>query len=119
MSNTKKGKYGEELALNFLKKRGFKILEKNFRYSKFGEIDIIAEKNGVLRAVEVKTRTSLIFGHPLEAITKEKLKKIYLTLQFYLKTSPYKASQIDAISILVDKNNPEIYDIKFLENIEM
>ena len=118
MSNTKKGKYGEDLAVNFLLKKGFKILERNFRYSKYGEIDIIAFKNGVIRAIEVKTRTSLIFGEGIEAVTKEKLRKIYMTLEYYLKSSRYKKSQIDVISILFDKNNPKIYDIKFLENVE-
>ena len=119
MSNTKKGKYGEDLAVDFLLKKGFKILERNYRYSKYGEIDIIAFKNDTIHAIEVKTRTSLIFGLGAEAITAEKLHKIYMTLQYYLKTSRYKKSQIDVISILLDKNDSEIFDIKFLENVEL
>ena len=54
MSNKLKGKLGENIAKDFLVKKGFKILDTNFHYSRFGEIDIIASKSNVIYFVEVK-----------------------------------------------------------------
>ena len=118
MNNRQKGKYGEELALDFLKKLNFKILETNFRYSKMAEIDIIALKSNIIHFVEVKTRKKDSYI-PLEAITKTKLNSIYKCANFYLsKTNiPHKHIQIDAIGIILnDGNEPEI---NFIENISL
>ena len=119
MTNKIIGKYGEDLACNFLTKKGFKILERNFHFSKMAEIDIIALKKDVLHFVEVKTRTQNFFGAPMEAITASKLKQIYSCALFYMQNSKikYKSYQIDAIGIELDKN--EIKEIKFIENISL
>ncbi|MEE8424042.1 MAG: YraN family protein, partial [Thermodesulfobacteriota bacterium] len=69
------GAMGEELASKFLKKQGYKIVEKNFRTS-LGEIDIIALDKGTITFVEVKTRKSTAFGYPQEAVGLKKQKKI-------------------------------------------
>ena len=113
MTNKTIGKYGEELAKNFLIKNGYKIVEMNFRYSRMAEIDIIAEKSGVLHFVEVKTRTSLSFGAPIEAIDNRKLASIFSCANFYLQKSKkkYKKFQIDAVGIVVKKNSPEDFKI--------
>lgn len=66
--NIKLGKKGEKIARKFLKRRGWKIVEKNFK-TPFGEIDIIARKGDIYAFVEVKTRLSDIFGLPSEAVT--------------------------------------------------
>ena len=58
------GREDESAALTFLKKKGYRILEKNFR-AKVGEIDIIAEQGGVIVFIEVKARAGHEFGHPL------------------------------------------------------
>lgn len=118
MTNKEIGKYGENLAKDFLIKQGYEIIETNFHYSKMAEIDIIAKKDNVIHFVEVKTRTSNSFGVPLEAIGKKKLESIYHAGLFYIqKNKNYKKFQIDAVGIVLDKNkNP---DITFLENIEM
>ena len=117
MTNKEIGKYGEELAKEFLIKNKYKILEANFHYSKIAEIDIIAEKNNILHFVEVKTRTSCAFGSPFEAIDKRKLSSIYSCANFYIKNCKkrYDKFQIDAIGILIKKDNPP--EIKLLENI--
>ena len=73
MSNIQKGKYGEELAAEFLIKSGYKIIDKNYKFSRYGEIDIIALEKDTLCFIEVKTRTNNNFGSGLEAVTKEKL----------------------------------------------
>ena len=66
MSNKIKGKYGEEIAVNYLIKNGCKIVEKNYRFSRYGEIDIIALDGSILCFIEVKTRTSDRFGRSEE-----------------------------------------------------
>ncbi len=117
MTNKTIGKYGEEIAKNFLIKKGFKILETNFHYSKMAEIDIIAQYKDVLHFVEVKTRSNKDFGSPMEAISQKKLISIFKCGMFYLKNckKKYKRMQIDAIGIVL--KNP--VEIEFIENIEL
>lgn len=119
MSNKNKGKYGEEFAVNYLIKNGYKILEKNYHFSRYGEIDIIALDKNVLCFIEVKTRSSDKFGTPFEAITKSKLDKIRKSALFYLQNSKtfYENSRIDAISVFLSGENTEPR-IKHIKNIE-
>lgn len=77
------GADGEEIAKNYLIKKGYEILTQNY-HSRFGEIDIIAKDNDCFIFVEVKTRSNTSFGTPLDAITKFKLRKLIKTSQFYL-----------------------------------
>ncbi len=65
------GKAGEDNAVKYLQKQGYRILERNFR-CRFGEIDLIARDKGVLVFIEVKTRRSRAFGPPAMAVTPEK-----------------------------------------------
>ena len=69
------GAVGENVAANYLKGRGYRIVERNYRV-RFGEIDIIAEQEGDLVFVEVKTRTDDLFGSPLESVTARKQKQL-------------------------------------------
>ncbi len=109
-------KKGENLAAEYLKNHGYKIIERNFRKS-YGEIDIVCVKDNVLVFVEVKTRTSSEFGDPLEAINYYKLKSVENTARFY-KLSHQKlpeAMRIDAISVLLVNGGSE--EVKHVENI--
>ena len=119
MTNKSIGKYGEEIAKNFLIENGYKILEMNYHYSKVAEIDIIAVKDNIIHFVEVKTRTQNKFGTPFEAIDFKKLNSIFTCASFYMKNSSkkFKKMQIDAVGILLDKNNN--FEIKFIENISL
>ena len=119
MTNKIIGKYGEDLACDFLTKNGFEIVERNYRFSKISEIDIIAQKKNILHFVEVKTRTQNFFGSPMEAITPAKLSQIYSCAMHYIQNSKkkYKSYQIDAIGIVLE--NKEIKEIKFIENISL
>ena len=119
MTNKIIGKYGEDLACDFLTKNGFEVIARNFHFSKIAEIDIIAVKKNILHFVEVKTRTQKIFGAPIEAITPNKLKQIYACAMHYMQSSKkkYNSYQIDAIGIELDKN--EVKEIKFIENISL
>ncbi len=108
------GKNGEKLAAEFLEKQGMKVIEKNWRFSRVGEIDIIAQEGDTLVFIEVKTRSSTNFGHPLEAISNNKLNTINNLAEIYMSnalTDNYKGFRIDVIGILGCKN-PEIIHIK-------
>src|SRR5882724_1834526 len=100
------GKLGEDLAVSYLIKHGYQIIEQNFRI-RGGEIDIVALEKDTLVFVEVKTRSSAEFGSPLEAITYWKLKSLIKTAQFYKLKHPKlpDAMRIDAVAILLDKKN--------------
>ncbi len=75
MNKKSVGNAGESIACAYLKKIGYKILERNFRYEG-GEIDIIALDKGVTVFVEVKYRSNLEFGYPADAVTQSKQRKI-------------------------------------------
>lgn len=77
------GRAGEIKAAEYLKKNGYKIAEKNYR-THIGEIDIIAEKDGVTVFIEVKTRTDDEFGYGAEAVNAKKREKYVLTAKEYL-----------------------------------
>ncbi len=77
------GKSGEEIVATYLKRNGYKILEKNFR-CKFGEIDLIAKKKGLLSFIEVKTRKKITYGTPAEAVNYIKKKHMYKTSEYYI-----------------------------------
>lgn len=107
------GKKGEEIASNFLKKQGYKIIDRNFRIRN-GEIDIIAIDKNILVFVEVKTRKSAEFGTPLEAITRWKLKSLINTSQYYKMIHPElpDALRIDAVSVMLTNRLRKIEHIK-------
>ncbi len=69
------GRRGEQLAADHLKERGFRILDRNYRCSE-GELDIVAAEHRTLVAVEVKTRSGLRYGTPLEAVTEQKRRRL-------------------------------------------
>lgn len=96
------GSRGETFAVSLLESNGYKVIERNFR-CKFGEIDIIAQKDGILIYVEVKTRKSFKFGLPEEAVTKRKIRKIARIGELYQKIHPKlpKKLRIDVVSVLL------------------
>jgi len=109
------GALGEKIAEEYLKKQGYKILDKNFRYRRYGEIDIIAKKAGCLNFVEVKTRfinqTESPYS-PEDNITyfKQKqlikLAKLYLAKNHSLNDLPW---QIDVIAVEINPNTSETH----------
>lgn len=106
------GKTGEDIAEEYLAKKGYKIIERNF-YCKTGEIDIIALKDEYLVFIEVKTRTSNNYGTPSEAVTKKKLENLYRTARFYVYTRNLQNEFIrfDAIEVYIQNTNYKINHI--------
>ena len=77
------GPEGEQIAADYLTKRGYRIVERNYRHHR-NEIDIIARHGRTLCFVEVKTRLSSAKGHPAEAVTLQKQHEIIKTARAYL-----------------------------------
>lgn len=105
------GRHGEDVAVDYLKGKGYLLLHRNYR-TPLGEADIIARDNDAVVFVEVKTRTSTAFGQPFEAVNsrkQEKLKKIAL---YYLKHNNIQAQvRFDVISIISGNGKEEINHI--------
>ncbi len=102
------GKIGEELAVDFLIKKGYKIRAKNWRYLK-AEVDIIAQKENTLIAVEVKTRTSDYFGDPQDFITKKKIKLLVMAMHEYVVSRNLDVDiRFDIIAILRNQKGTKI-----------
>ena len=106
------GKDGEDIAAAFLKKKGFRIIEKNYR-TVFGEIDIIAQDRGVIVFVEVKTRSDIKFGYPFEAVNPKKRAKIRKVALCYLKKQKNESpARFDVLSITRDRGETRIEHIQ-------
>lgn len=94
------GNVGEKLAVQWLVKQGFTIKEVNWRH-KHLEVDMIATKGDTLHFIEVKTRTSTLYGNPEESITKLKMKNLKdAAEQYQFKNPGWKWIQFDVLAIL-------------------
>ncbi len=111
------GKEGEKAAVAFLKQRGYRIIEKNYR-NKAGEIDIIAEHDQVLVFVEVKSRAGAGLGEPLEAITPHKQRKIGQVARGFLTRHKIenRDCRFDVVGIQGDPNQPKQWDIELIQD---
>lgn len=105
------GIQGENKAKIFLKDNGFKILATNFR-SRFGEIDIIAQKDRTIYFIEVKTRTSDIKGKPYEAVNRRKLQHMKKASYYFLLKNDYKGYKLKlaVISQIIYRGKTEKID---------
>ncbi|WP_288447542.1 YraN family protein [uncultured Chryseobacterium sp.] len=104
------GKIAEDMAADYLKKNGYKILVRNFRFQK-AEIDIITEKDNLIIVVEVKARSTDTFMLPQEAVTKTKIKSIVSAANHYLvEFNKDNEVRFDIISVLPDENKNLIID---------
>jgi putative endonuclease len=107
------GQKGENLAADYLKKAGFKILSRNWKWGKH-EIDIIAENKDLIVFVEVKTRTDDYQMHPVTAVTTEKQKSIIYAADGYLQRyNIIKESRFDVITFI---KTGESYQIDHIED---
>jgi len=111
------GKYGEDLAADYLQCHGYHLIQRNFK-ARYGEIDIIAKKNSILVFIEVKTRIGKKYGIPEEAVTRRKIHEVTVTAEYYYLLNPQfpKAHRIDviAIELFPDKT---IQDLRHIQNV--
>lgn len=115
-SKQKKGSYGEELAVKFLKEKGYEIIEQNYRYG-HGEVDIVAMDKKELVFVEVKYRKNLEYGSPEYAVTKSKQRQVRKISELYIMEKgddiEFDNARIDVVAILnLPGNKPEINHIE-------
>ena len=113
MQEKELGKKGEEVALRFLKKNGYKIIEKNY-VCKMGEMDIIAREKDTLVFVEVKTRTSMAFGPPQLAVNSTKQMQLSKVALYFLKEKRLEEvkARFDVIAVLLRPRGEQIELIK-------
>jgi putative endonuclease len=95
------GQRGEAAAARFLETRGYRVLERQLR-GRYGELDLVAVDGDVVVFVEVKSRTTLASGHPTEAITPAKQRKVTQSALAYLKRRGWleRRARIDVIAVL-------------------
>jgi putative endonuclease len=106
------GKFGEELAVDFLEKNGYEILETNWFFGK-AEVDIIAQKGNILAIVEVKTRSSLEYGLPQEFVKPKKIQLLVKAINEYVNRNDLDVDvRFDIMAIHKEK------DEFILEHIE-
>jgi putative endonuclease len=112
MTQQELGIFGESLAQRHLRKNGYKIRTTNYRFLKY-EIDIVAEKNGALVIVEVKTRQTAEIGEPWRAVTRQKQKQIVATADHYVQSRdlPHEV-RFDIISIVHNSFRTDIEHIE-------
>jgi putative endonuclease len=114
------GDTGEKIAKNYLEAKGYKILDKNFRYSKLGELDLVAQKGAEVIFFEVKARMrkGLSEFKPEDNITQTKQKKLVKLAQIWLAKHPAAVGdtgwQIDILAIEIYRDKS--FDIRHLEN---
>ena len=114
------GILGEELAFQYLKTRGYKILLRNYE-SPLGEIDLIAKEKGALVFIEVKTRSSDAMGVPSESVTAFKRHQIVKSARYYIQRYGIHdvLCRFDVVSVLIPKEGKaslELIENAFGEN---
>jgi|TARA_B110000967_G_scaffold153321_1_gene157705 putative endonuclease len=106
------GLSGEQTAATYLISKGYKILARNYRYQK-AEVDIIAQKEGLLIAVEVKTRSTSAFGSPQEFLKPAQIQRIIIAVDHYVVSHKLDLEvRFDIIAIVAIKNSPQIEHIE-------
>jgi len=115
----KTGSIFEQAAADYLVRHGYRILERNYRFRRFGEVDIIAGTDGFICFVEVKSRKNTVFGTPAEGVTPKKKKRIIFVASQYISNNANlfkdKSARFDVIEVYVD-NHRNIKSMNHIEN---
>ena len=108
------GRQGERLAEKFLKKKGFRLLERRSRTPRWGEIDLVMEDGDTLVFVEVKTRSSAegLFGGPLGAINRRKLRSLRKAIHYYVMREGLegKPLRVDVVSVILESGETRHFE---------
>lgn len=115
MDKKELGKLGEKIAINYFKNKGYKIIEKNFR-TRFGEIDIICEKDNSIIFIEVRTKKYSNMLSPEESITKRKIENYKKLALEYLSKSKRKFREIKFEFLGIKFKSEEIFELNNIEN---
>ena len=114
--NLQTGKIGEEVAKKYLEKKGYKIIEQNYK-TKYAEIDLVARKGSEMVFVEVRTKKGENFGTPEETINKRKLRKLWGNAKAYTAWKKWRGPyRVDAVCVVL-KSNGEVDILNHYENI--
>lgn len=111
------GKYGEDIAAQFLQQQGYVVLARNWRCD-LGEIDIVARDARTLIICEVKTRSTMAYGHPLEAVSARKVRRLRRLALRWLDAHQVHAPaiRIDAVGIVAETGaHPRISHVRGAE----
>ena len=108
---TPTGNFGEDLSADYLKKKKYKVLKRNWR-TKIGEIDILASDKDCIVIIEVKTKTNPDFGHPAEMVDYFKQKKLITLARFIQKVYPNNDIRIDVVAVDLSVEPPNIEHIE-------
>jgi putative endonuclease len=110
--NIKKGKEGEQLAVDFLISKGFTVLERNYRHKR-SEIDLIVKRENWLIFVEVKARSSSSYGYPEEFVDAHKVKMILWGAEDYMYKINWQGNvRYDIVSVLFRSKGHEVVHIE-------
>ena len=114
------GKQFEDYAVEYLKGKGYHIVERNYRFRRYGEVDVIARVGDIICFVEVKSRRNDFFGTPAEAVTYYKKNKITFLAEHYLAQNNLSdmAVRFDVIEIYFSRYNDEEYSVESINHIE-
>ena len=105
----KTGQLGEQLGATYLIEKGYRILEVNWRHSRW-EVDVIAAKENVLHFIEIKTRRNKHFGLPEERVGNKKIMNLINAAEEYLYQNPqWQRIQFDILAITIFNNKPPDY----------
>ena len=115
-NNQRIGQQGEDEAVHYLKKQGYKIVERNFKKPQ-GDIDIIALDGDTLVFIEVKTRYSKAYGLPVEAVTPWKVRALVKNAQLYKMLHPSYPESLRIDVVAVDYTNGTKPKIELIKNI--
>ena len=113
LSRRSSGAWGEKLALRYLERRGYRLVERNYR-TRYGELDLILREGDTLVFVEVKLRRGLGFGDPIEAVTPRKQTTIRALAEQYLsdRDPAFDAIRFDVVAILVEGDQPRVHHLR-------
>ena len=109
----RRGRRGEEVVAAYLERRGWRILARNWRFH-HKEIDLVAERDGLVAFVEVKTRAADGLGHPLEAITARKRRDLATAARGWIATHgrPYRTFRFDAAVVVTGSAGTSVEHIE-------
>lgn len=108
------GRNGEDFCEEYYRKKGYEIKERNY-HSRYGEVDLIAQKGNIIAFVEVKTRSENSLSRPSEAVSKSKQKKLMLTAMKYMENEPLTVfSRFDVFEVW--QKEGRIYKFNHIES---